>query len=533
VASGPLGAGVATRVAVSYDDMNGYIANSLLGGKEPARRAIYARWSLLFEPDDRVSLVARVEGGTVDLKGTASERFESLADPDLIRATGGFPNFVGRDFDETTSLVASVSADVALGRHRLSLISAWSRYDFTKRLDSDFGPVPVLGTEFREDFSQLSQEIRLASPEGATFDWIVGAYFHGNDYQLGATTAIALGPFNGQSIRDFRQSNETLSFFGQAGAALGAGFRLVGGLRYTDDRKTARQSRRNIGRVVPTWRDTPLAGARTERIWDPSLTLQWQASPAATFYGGWGRGSKAGGFVGAQTTTAPDQFELEPERSETFEAGAKLALAGRSLFWNMAAFSTLFRDLQVSSFDAPTAAFISSNAGRARSRGVETDLVWRIADGWRLQAAFAYLDASYTDFPGAPCPFDNPTCNPATNNATGKPLPRAPRWSGSATLFGRLPLGGRLALLGELGGNFRDKVFLEQTYNPAAAQSAFMKIDARLAIEAARFELALVGRNLTNKITGNHAFGTPFAPAIVSKYIDPPRTLLLTARVTL
>lgn len=533
IASGPLGPGVAARLAASYDDVDGYIRNSRLGGREPARRALYARGSLLIESGDLLSVIARVEGGSVDLRGTPSERFETPADPDLVRATGGFPGFVTRDFDDTDSLIASLTADLALGRQQLTLISAYSRYDFVKRLDSDFGPSPVLGTEFAEEFEQFSQEIRLASGEGGPIDWIAGAYVHVNDYRLGAITAIALGPFNGQSVRDFRQTNHTVSLFGQLDAKLGSQLRLIAGLRYTDDRKSARQDRRNIGTVVPTWLATPLSGRRVERIWDPSVTLQWRPDPDAMLYAGWGRGSKAGGFVGAQTTTTPAQFELEPERSETVEAGAKLAVADRRLFLNIALFSTLFRDLQVSSFDAPTAAFITSNAGRARSRGLEADLVWRLADGWRLQGALAYLDASYTDFPGAPCPFDNPGCNPAANNAAGRPLPRSPRWSGSATLFGTEPIGSGLALSGEVGLNVRSRAFLEQTYNPAAAQSPFAKLDARLALEAGRLELAIVGRNLTNRITGNHAFGTPFSPTIISKYIDPPRTILLTAGLRL
>src|SRR3546814_4593869 len=73
--------------------------------------------------------------------------------------------------------------------------------------------------------------------------------------------------------------------------------------------------------------------------------------------------------------------------------------------------------------------------------------------------------------------------------------------------------------------NFRSRSFLEESYNPAAAQKGYAKFDARVGVKEVdgRWELALVGKNLTNETTASHAFATPFAPAIVSKFFDAPR----------
>lgn len=531
--SGPLSDAISIRAAGQYENNEGYIENLVLGGRETGRESLYGRVSVLVDSGGRADLLIKVEGGKVDLVGTASERILTADDPDLRRSTGGFAGFVDRDFDDTNTLNAVATANIRFGDHVLTTISGFSSYDFEKRLDADFGPAPLFASSFAEDFSQLSQEIRLASPTTGAFEYIVGGYFHVNDYDLFQSTLIAFGPFNGRADRAFRQENLVWSGFASGTYHLGETLRITGSLRYTYDRKTAQQTRVNSGRVLPSWIDTPLAGNRVEHEWDPAVVVQWDAAPDAMLYASYGQGSKAGGFIGAQATTTPAQFEIEPEQADTFEAGAKLALLDRRLRLNLALFRTDFRNLQVSSFDAATTSFITANAGKARSQGFEGDLAWTITDGITINGAIAYLDAKFLDFPGAPCPFENPTCLPAENNAAGQPLPRAPRWSGNLFADIVLPIGQRLEFIANGGFTFRSFAFLEESYNPAAGQDAHAKVDVRAGVRApgGRWELAVVGRNLTDEITASHAFATPLAAGVVSKFIQQPRSITLQARL--
>ena len=55
------------------------------------------------------------------------------------------------------------------------------------------------------------------------------------------------------------------------------------------------------------------------------------------------------------------EFEIDPEKSETWEAGTKLALLDRRLLLNVAAYRTTFRDLQVSTFDAAASLATGTN----------------------------------------------------------------------------------------------------------------------------------------------------------------------------
>ena len=533
VVSGPLSDAVSVRVAGQFEDSDGYVENTQLGGMEPKRKSLFGRASLLIDPGNGADLLVKVEGGKVDLTGTGVERYLTADDPDLRRATGGFPGFMDKDYDNTNAVNASATANIDIGDHVLTSVTGYSAYDFEKRIDADFGPTPALASRFAEKFSQMSQEIRLASPTNRQLEYIVGGYVHINDYDLFGSTLIAFGPFNGRSDRAFRQENLSWSGFGSLTFHLTDSVRLLGSIRYTYDRKVAAQQRTNEGAVQPTWIVTPLAGRRVEKEWDPSAAIQWDVTPDAMLYASYGQGSKAGGFIGAQSTTTPAQFQIEPEQAETWEVGAKLALFDRRLRFNFAAYRTDFTNLQVSSFDAFTNAFITNNAGRARSQGVETDFTFQIADGFSLNGSLAYLDAKYLDFPGAPCPFTDPGCAPADNNAAGEALPRSPKWSGTLFADAVIPVGTNLELLANGGATFRSRAYLEDSYNPAASQEGYAKFDLRVGLRRAdkRWEIAVIGKNLTNELTAGHAFNTPLAAGIISKYIQPPRTIAVQLRV--
>ncbi|WP_179045629.1 TonB-dependent receptor [Sphingobium lactosutens] len=527
VVSGPLSDALAARIAVRYEKSDGYTRNSQLSGNEPKRQSFFARGTLLYDAGRGLEVIAKLEGGHVDITGTAVERIQTAADPDRVRATSGFPGFVDKDFDNTDSLNGSVTVNIDIGDHVLTSISGYSHYKFDKRLDSDFGPAPQLATGFGEKYDQFSQEVRIASPTDHRLEYVVGGYFQTSDYRLIGDTRIRVGAYNGGSYRRFDQDNIVWSGFGQLTYKFSSSFRLIGSLRYTYDRKTADQERANTGAVLPSWIATPLSGRRVEKEWDPSASVQWEPSKAAMLYLSYGQGSKSGGFVGAQSTTTAAQFQIEPESSETYEVGAKLALFNRKAFFNIALFHTEFKDLQVSSYDAVSASFITANAGQATSKGVEADLSFPILDTVKLTASAAYLDAHYDDFPGAPCFYDNPTCNPLNNNAAGKPVPLSSKWSGAVNADLDQPVTDRLHLLGNVGISFRSRTYLETSYNPAAAQNGFAKLDARIGLRDAdrRWEVALVGKNLTNRTTSSFAFAVPFAASLLGKFVDPPRTI--------
>ena len=91
-------------------------------------------------------------------------------------------------------------------------------------------------------------------------------------------------------------------------------------------------------------------------------------------------------------------------------------------------------------------------------------------------------------------------------------------------------MSGSLYVLGNVSANYQSRSFFQPDMSPLNSQPAFTKYDARLAVgrEDGRWELALVGRNLTNKVTTSQGFNTPvFGGNSHMALVGSPRTVTL------
>jgi iron complex outermembrane receptor protein len=457
-------------------------------------------------------------------------------------AAGGKKSFTRQttpgvdDFDNADSFNTALTLnwDFAEG-YTLTSITGYSSFSYDKQIDSDFTAAPILTSSFIEDFSQVSQEFRVASPAAARFTWIAGVYWHQNEIDLEQGSSITAGPFNGTSTRWFNQNAETTSLYAQGTFNITDQLRATVGVRQTWDSKEADQTRAKTGAVPATWLATPLSGSRDEEAFDPSGQIQYSFDTDTMVYVSYGKGSKAGGFVAAQSTTTQPQFEFEGETAKSLELGAKTALFDRRLRLNIAVYETKYEDLQVSVFNASTNAFITGNAANATSRGVEIEAAAKLASWLDFNGSIAYLDAVYDDFPGAGCiyPLPVPTPSPCYENIGGSRIPRAPEWTASAGFNVDYPLGDNLRLIGGADLAYRSEAFLEETLNPVSLQEAYTKLDLRIGLtdEAERWQISLIGKNVTDELTAAHAFGTPFVTGSETFVIDPPRTIAIQARL--
>ena len=79
---------------------------------------------------------------------------------------------------------------------------------------------------------------------------------------------------------------------------------------------------------------------------------------------------------------------------------------------------------------------------------------------------------------------------------------------------------------------FRSRYFTEESYNPDAAQESYQKYDLRVGLRSAdeRWEVAVVGKNITDELTASHGFGTPITGGF-SQFIQTPRTIAAQVRL--
>ena len=112
---------------------------------------------------------------------------------------------------------------------------------------------------------------------------------------------------------------------------------------------------------------------------------------------------------------------------------------------------------------------------------------------------------------------------------TGETLIKSPAWDGSLFLDWSLPIGDSLVAGANLLVTYKDKFYHQPDLDENDAQDAASKLNLRLSLGNVDrlWDVALVGRNLTNEYVKNWSFDTPFAPGAHSSSIEPLRTIML------
>ncbi|MBP8392420.1 TonB-dependent receptor, partial [Pseudomonas aeruginosa] len=411
--SGPLGETLAGRLSAYRTRDDGYIKNIhddnyLNGGERQG-----ARGQLLFEPNEDFSLrwIADYNeedssNGSMVVYGGA-ERFwqraalvgaSPLRDPQRRKV-----NINGRQHVSVHQGGSSLEANWNLaGGYRLTSISAYRYWHFTPANDEQLNVSAINDTGVEVHDRQFSQEIRLASPTGGAFDYVVGAYaFRQN---LGNKTFTSYGPLadlyllgaNLGALNDtYSKANgkiETDSFalFAQGTWHLTERLDFTAGLRGTYEEKNAKVERfaplggAAVGGVGAAVRNGQLgaydSGDLSQYNFAPSalLSLSYQFSDDLLGYASLSHGEKSGGVnlaVGSAPSAGADSLLVGPERANDAELGLKSTLFDRRLLLNANLFWTGIHGYQATTlYQAPGSTQlvqVLANAGSVRSRGLE------------------------------------------------------------------------------------------------------------------------------------------------------------------
>lgn len=129
--------------------------------------------------------------------------------------------------------------------------------------------------------------------------------------------------------------------------------------------------------------------SRPDSAPSPRAGLVWQPSAAQSYYLSWSRSFQPSGEAFA---LAANNADIAPEHTRNIELGAKYDLfEGRASF--TASLFQLERD-GIKTTDPLTQKVLP--IGEQRTRGVELSGAADLADGWRMLAGYAYLDARIT-----------------------------------------------------------------------------------------------------------------------------------------
>lgn len=452
-------------------------------------------------------------------------------------------------------------------------ISSWAQHTTLARdIDADFGPTPVIKDSLLKPstYEQLQQEIRFSGAASTLFGWggevrfVTGLfYFHSqlattDLFELeeanataryfiaangGPDTSLPLPSLGGLSVSDLQAlvvnevgSNVPLSaevtldedarsvaLFGQFEHQLSDTLGWIFGFRYGTERKAGyftSQSDSLAIKAIAGQENHETHLLRREKDLSPKLGFTWQPSDAAGAYGTWSRGFKSGGFNALPLNA--NNLDYEPERATSLELGYKGKLLQGAMNLNFAVFQTDFENLQLATFGGEdnSATFIVLNAGAARSQGAEIDLTWLppIA-GTSVVFNLGYADAIFTSYPDAPAiagTEDDPETerNEArTQDLSGRPLPKASKWSASLSPSFTLPtVGSNFVNIG-VDLQYRSETYLDVDLDPETLMGDIFEVNARLTFAgpAQQAFFTVAARNLTDERILNEVLDQPLA----------------------
>lgn len=532
--------------------------------KSPASREYLGRVTLAWNPTDAFKATLKVFGSDLQNNGeTANNEVKCtgkspqtldiiagtvVTDPygdctlNGIRSSTALPvgraaNYPGardgRPYTDYKSILTSLTMDYNMGWAKLTSVSGFYKYNNASFDNFDFSAVGDVWGLNQDISSAFSQELRLATNFHSNINFVLGGYFESskrNTLGNGMIASLGLDPVTGQYnnwslISD--NHGKTYSIFGQAIWNIVPSLELAGGVRWTKEKKDVLVENTYVHSVFATLnivnpQGVKINGSFEDDNFSPEATLTWHPNGHTTLYGAYKTGYKSGGFSNPSILSFGQtiaDLSFNPEKAKGGELGAKGKFIDNRLTLNAALYSYEFTGLQLTSFDAVRVAFSIRNAAAARTKGIEVDAGFAVDSKLNLRGAIGYNRARYLNFLGAPC--YNSQSNPngtaaacSTQDLSGTALVRAPALNVSAGATYDTPLSEKMSLGLSVDGRYTSGYWMQENENPLGYQDGFAILNASVRVRAPddSWELAFIGKNLTNKYYGVGSQDKTFAP---------------------
>jgi iron complex outermembrane receptor protein len=443
-------------------------------------------------------------------------------------------------------------------------------------------PTPGFIGFIQEDDSQYSLEARFAGNRIGIFDYILGAYYFdervkGNyTFQQDALSAL----------QEFTSDTKSSAAFGRVTAHVTDALRLVGGLRYTKDKKrfngfadvvTVVCTVRVNGipscpqaPVIPTTdtlaelpfpvpalngppvpiigtgaiivrANTPVNERQSPGKFTYRAAVEYDLAPSSLLYASFETGYRSGGFA---LSFGKEQFE--PEYLDAWTIGSKNRLFDNRLQLNLEAFYWKYKNQQVNHTGIDlrgNQGQFTENVGRSTNKGVEVEAQLLATETTLLSAQVQYLDAKYKNFvytvplgnapPFVGCPVTVSATNPAVRevNCSGKQAYNSPKWTANLGVQQTVPLG-NFKLVGQVDTQYKSRRVVGFEYADYQIVGSTWTTNAQLSFgpESDKWSLTAFVRNIENNriVTAAPLFNIGGVGTIVT---SPPRTYGVRANV--
>lgn len=527
----PLSDTFAVRVAGQVAERDGYLSDGYNDQDTQAGRLM-----ALWKPSEKFSLLftgeyVGTEGqgeATVprsNVQATPSDPWTGPSDPLNIQPpTAAIPNGTRINNDGFTDI------DVAAGSFELNwdlgfaTLTALPAYR-----DSDIAYLtytPGFSYNTAETSEQASMELRLGNSTDE-LKWVAGLYYFDEDQT--ETARLSASPIQ-NSLINTTATTESYAVFGQATYSLTDTFRVIGGLRYTDEDKT--QNGASL-RLNPAGGQIGLPTSNLGQTDFSNVSykagVEYDVAEENMLFLTVATGFKSGSFI--PSIPAPNNTFKEEELT-AYTLGSRNRFFDNRLQVNLEGFYWEYDDKQerfLSATNTGTVGLLTQNAGQATLYGLNIDMDFKLTENDEFHLGVEYLNSEYDSFtyqlvnPNDPnltglsqastdCAVSlaqrpDPIANPnlpanaslQTVNCTGLDLVRAPELAGSFGYTRTFNIGSNWQLLSTVYSTFASEQYLSADFLSGSGEDdgyVLANVDLTLRSNNGRFAISAFGRNL-------------------------------------
>lgn len=493
--SGPIAGDVLSgKVAVYYNDDEGWFKNDYDGQKIGGSETLIMRSALRLQPNDSFDLILRYEHGRLRGDGPAVTN-HGLYPRDSFRVNQNYAGFIRSDWDQG---IAEINIDTGFGDGQITNVAAVRALYNDAGTDIDASPATDLHSRNRIDQWQFSNELRYAGSFG-NLDLTTGLFYFEQDINYAESRLLSGGALlvSGGG----RQKQQSGGIFATLDWHLSDMWTLSLGGRYSVEKKSV--DVRSIG-VDGCDLDIMRCGYdfSDKADWNgftPRLGLQFKPSDQTMIYASFAQGFRSGGYNFRNLNPNVDPGPFDQEKQDAYELGIKQEF-GSFARLNLAGFYSRINDTQ-REFQAafpPYGNFqIITNAADVSIKGIEGEMLIRPVAGLSIAGQFGYTKGKYEKIA-----FDLNADGAIDAGDYALKLPRLAPWSYGGSITYETAIGGGFDAEARISANHRDAAFYNDQ-NTGLLRAATM-VDANLALSHGPTKISVYGHNLLNEAT----FGT-------------------------
>ncbi len=537
VVNTPLSDKIALRIVGNYNRRQGFIDDVVSGDKDVDDAQTWSvRGGLRAAPTEDLDILLTLthqsaRGGAntieaIDLDGALRQAFpQEYQDRFTLGALTVNYDLAGVRLVSATSYYDRRRRELVDGRNSIQALIDATGLDFPAGLREN--PITPEKT--------FTQEVRAVSNGDGPFLWLIGGYYKNRKVSLFSTTVspdlAAINPALGQIFSfDANTRFTEIAAFGEASLRISDALKITGGAR------AFRQLYRGTTAVSIIALDEEgspvVSGTGRQPIRQKTKDVLFKASvdykptKDTTLYALFSQGVRAGG-VNTLLFRPDIPRTYNSDAVDNFEVGAKARMLNGLISVDAAVYQLNWKNIQVPIDESEGISYIT-NAGSARTRGVEAGLTINPARSISFGGTFSIIDATIRR-----SLFLQPVNGaPGTVIPAGTPIPLTSKYKFNVFASANKPITETLALTAqadlEYVGARRNR--LDTVVGGVAAPSerlpSYALVDLRLGIERENFSASLFVENLFDKkaVLLIEGLGT-------GRIVNQPRTIGLQAEI--